>query len=238
VEEKEVKMYSSLLTRFIAKFIKFILISVLLTSLLCVFQGKISHAAPGYLDTSFGTDGIVITSISDRRDHAYGIAIQGDGKILVSGCEGHLLPFPWEEPTYGNFSVVRYNSDVRLDTGFGTDGIVTTSVSNGNNRFGSIAIQDDGKIVIAGGAYTSGDDHDFAVVRYNSDGSLDTSFGTYGIVTTSLTDKGDFGLDIAIQADGKIVVSGVAAYLPTHPSERTYGDFAVVRYNSDGSLDT
>jgi len=210
-----------------AKPIRFILTFALWTCFLCIFPTTNSHAAPGDLDTSFGTDGIVTTSISDGSDRGYGLAILADGKILVSGRADF-------SSGVGEFAVVRYNSDGTLDTSFGTDGIVTTSISDGDDSGYELAIQADGKILVSGIAdlYTLDDTGDFAVVRYSSDGTLDTSFGTDGIVTTGISDGNDESYGLAILADGKILVSGNADI------SSGIGDFAVVRYNSDGSLDT
>jgi len=148
----------------------------------------------------------------------------GGTKIVVAGTAD------WD------FGVVRYNSDGSLDTTFDSDGMVTTEIS-GNDQGYAVAIQDDGKIVVAGYSGNT----DFAVVRYNTDGSLDTvtfnptgAFGgppnSPGMVTTVIGDY-DYGYAVAIQSDGKIVVAGTV-------SSGGQNTFAVVRYNSDGSLDT
>jgi len=97
-------MYTYLFSQFMAKSVRFILASVLWTCFLCIFPTTNSHAAPGDLDTSFGTDGIVTTSISNRNDKSYGLAIQADGKILVSGGEDL-------SSGVGDFAVVRYIAD-------------------------------------------------------------------------------------------------------------------------------
>jgi len=114
-----------------------------------------------------------------------------------------------------------------LDITFSGDGKLTTSVSGGNDGAGGVALQADGKIVVAGGADTLGGA--FALVRYNADGSLDTSFDGDGIVITDFTagvDSASAGL--VIQPDGKIVAAGHAGG----------ADFALARYNTNGSLDT
>ncbi|MDP2902327.1 MAG: delta-60 repeat domain-containing protein, partial [Methylovulum sp.] len=105
-------------------------------------------------------------------------------------------------------------------------GVVGSNWDNGQ----SITVQADGKILLGG--YNSGNGWDFALVRYNTDGSLDTSFDTDGKVTTDLDSSEDFGHSVTMQADGKILVSG-SSY---NSSDYDY-DFALVRYNADGSLD-
>jgi uncharacterized delta-60 repeat protein len=176
----------------------------------------------GTLDTSFNTSGKVITPFSSSSDDiGTSIAIQSDGKIIVAGYSNIS--------GNNNFAVVRYNTNGTLDTSFNTSGKVTTAFSGLNDFGNSIAIQLDGKIVVAGSTDSSGN-NDFAVVRYNTNGSLDMTFGTDGKVITAFSGSNDFGNSIAIQSDGKIVVAG-----STDSSGNN--DFAVVRYNTNGSLD-
>ena len=172
-------------------------------------------------DTSFSSDGKVITVIS-KHSTAKGIAVQSDEKIIVAGqCYNGAN---------NDFAVARYNTDGTLDTSFSSDGKVTVAIGGGNDRGTAVAIQPDGKIVAAG-YVDNGSDDEFAVVRFNTDGSLDTSFSGDGWVTTDLTANDDGATAVAIQPDGKIIVVGYA--------DNGYGyDFAVVRYNTDGSLDT
>ncbi len=172
-------------------------------------------AAPGDLDLSFGNGGKVIGGGAT----AGGMAIQSDGKIVVVG-EGSAGNGTWD------FAVVRRNTDGSLDTSFGGTGIVITPVGNSQDRAESVAIQADGKIVAAGYSYNDGIGISFGVVRYNPNGSLDTSFNGTGKVITSFGSS--IANDLAIQADGKIVVAGSSGN----------NSFAIVRYNADGSLDT
>ncbi len=175
----------------------------------------------GSLDTSFSSDGIVTTAIESGDDYATSVAIQKDGKIVVIGyC---IIGYNYY------FAVVRYNTNGSLDTSFDTDGKVTTTIGSSYDQAFSVAIQGDGKIVVAGDSY-NGSNYDFAVVRYNSDGTLDTSFGSDGIVITDLSNY-DYANSVAIQSDGKIIVVGYC-------NNGTNDDFAIVRYNTNGSLDT
>ena len=118
-----------------------------------------------------------------------------------------------------------------LNLSFGGTGKVATSVGIGDSGGIGMALQSDGKIVVAG--YSVGNDgsNDFTVVRYNSDGSLDLNFNRSGKVITDFGGSNDFGIDVAIQSDGKIVVVGSSGTVPNI-------DFALARYNPDGSLDT
>jgi uncharacterized delta-60 repeat protein len=175
------------------------------------------YNSDGSLDASFGLGGRVSTTCSCS---ANAIAIAPGGQIVVAG-QG-----------YGgtvDFLVARYNRDGSLDTSFGSEGIVTTSFGD-YDIAGGVVVQPSGKIVAAGGSLTGlGADYDFALARYNDDGSLDTSFGSGGKVTTAI----GFGEDLALQPGGKLVVAGLG-----YTSINASSDFAVARYNTDGSLDT
>jgi uncharacterized delta-60 repeat protein len=180
--------------------------------------GVVRYNTNGSLDTTFGSGGVVITSIDDSNDDANGIAVQADGKIVVVGDDS--------PGTGSSFFVVRYNTDGSLDTTFGGTGIVTTyfgSVAGAN----SVAIQPDGKIVVAGSVGSYGNNH-LAVARYNTDGSLDNSFNGDGILL-NLSASGAYNA-MVFQPDGKIVLAGYVVQNSVH--------FTVVRLDSDGSLDS
>ena len=173
----------------------------------------------GSLDTSFSSDGRVTTDFGTLRDEAFSVALQADGKIVAAGLSYN--------GSNQDFAIVRYNTDGSLDTTFGSDGKVTTAVGAGEDIAYSVAVQSDGKIVAGGTAEDASGKKVFAVVRYDNDGSLDTTFGTAGKVTTSLTDTDDEAYSLKIQDDGRIVVAG-------YTNENL---FALVRYHTDGSLD-
>jgi len=196
-------------------------------------------AADGDLDLTFGIGGRVTTDFAGSFDGATALAIQSDGKIVAAGMASSNQG--------GDFGISRYNGDGSLDTTFGIGGKVTTDFSGRGDGAHALAIQSDGRIVAAGGANSgnhltirpippelqgSGSD-DFGLVRYNTDGSLDTTFGIGGKVTTDFSGRVDRATALAIQSDGKIVVVG-EAYVDGLVRE----DFALARYNSDGSLDT
>ncbi|MFN9914614.1 MAG: hypothetical protein ACK53L_18645, partial [Pirellulaceae bacterium] len=86
---------------------------------------------------------------------------------------------------------MRYNTDGSLDTSFGTSGRVVTAIGTTIDQGYSITLQPDGKIVIAGATYNSSNNYDFALIRYNANGSLDGSFGTGGTVTTPIGSSND-----------------------------------------------
>src|SRR5262245_24661714 len=178
----------------------------------------------GALDPTFGTGGKVTTDLQgSSQDDGQAVAVQADGKIVVAGSFQGI-----------DFAVVRYNADGTLDATFGTGGKVITNFGPGftTDAAQDLAIQSDGKIVVVGSS-TNSVGTDFAVARYNADGTLDASFGTGGLVTTNFGGTSlDAAQGVAIQADGKIVVTG------SSNSASPQDDFAVVRYNADGSLDT
>jgi uncharacterized delta-60 repeat protein len=162
--------------------------------------GVARYNTNGTLDNTFNGTGEVITSIGagNAPDIALSIAIQGDGKIVVAGYTFN--------GGNSDFSMVRYNTDGSLDNGFDGDGKLITSfgVSKNSEIFG-IAIQPDGKIVAVGRAY-SGTTYDFALARYNTDGTPDNSFDNDGKVITPISVGDDEAHSIIIQSDGKIVL--------------------------------
>ncbi|MBK6541117.1 MAG: hypothetical protein IPG10_07525 [Flavobacteriales bacterium] len=181
----------------------------------------VRYHADGTLDGSFSADGKVTTALG-ASDQAFSVALQPDGRIVVVGYSGDVQN--------DDFAVVRYNADGTLDTSFSADGKVTTAIGTSNDVAGSVSIQPNGRIVVAGSSI-DGSDNDFAVVRYNADGTLDTSFSADGKVTTAIGASNDVASSVAIQPDGRIVAAGSTGNGPN-------ADVAVVRYNADGSLDT
>lgn len=178
----------------------------------------------GDLDPSFGAGGKVTTDFGAASAQSATVALQSDGKIVVAGTTF--------DSTFA-FTVARYNADGTLDSTFDGDGVATTRFGDARGFATSVVIQADGKIVVAGGIADSSS-VDFGLVRYNDDGSLDTAFGTGGVVRTSFgTSQCRIG-GMALQSDGKIVVAG---YLDTNIGSDNYA-FALARYAADGSLDS
>jgi competence ComEA-like helix-hairpin-helix protein len=178
--------------------------------------GLARYNSDGSLDASFGNGGTVTTDVGGDHDEGYAVVLQADGKIIVAGSSS--------TGSDDDFALARYNSDGLLDVNFGNAGKVTTNFGSSDLGTG-VALQPDSKIVVVGWVW-NGSDWDFALARYNNDGTLDASFGTGGTVTTNFGSN-DQGMDVAVQIDGKIVVAGGSG-----------GDFALARYNSDGVLDT
>ncbi len=176
----------------------------------------------GSLDSTFDGDGKVTTDFGGSGVSGESMAIQNDGKIILVG-------FTIVNSTSADFAIARYNTDGSLDTSFSFDGKVITDFSGGSEDANAVVIQPNGKIVVAGTSFT-GTTSDFAVARYNPDGVLDNSFDFDGKVTTDFNFSSDLLSDIVVQSDGKLVAGGLSA--------ESDAEFALARYNSNGSLDT
>jgi uncharacterized delta-60 repeat protein len=184
-------------------------------------------ADPGQADVSFGVDGALRTNLGGTYDWAYATAIQPDGKILAAGVSE-------ANGTY-DFALARYTSTRDLDPTFGTKGFVLTDFGRSYDWAYSLALLPKGKILVAGVSDASGS-KDFALARYNPDGTLDTSFGVGGRVTeTSRSLTADIIRGMTVQPDGRIVVAGVS-YQDVATVEPN-GDFMVARYLPDGGND-
>jgi uncharacterized delta-60 repeat protein len=184
-----------------------------------------ARAADGVLDPTFGSEGIVPTDIGGNDDLGLDVEVQPDGRVIMAGTSSNA------DGTDNDFGLVRYNPDGSLDTTFDTDGKVTTSFGTGYDLASALALQADGKIIAAGHT-DNGNEIDFALARYNLDGSVDITFDLDGKVTTPIGTGDDFGIVVAQQADGKILVAGFSY------NDATSGDMLVLaRYNDNGSLD-
>ncbi len=199
------------------------------TAVLVAFASPVARAADGDLDPTFGNGGKVLTDFGGQ-DELGRVAVQPDGKIIASGVT--------RTGTGPNkYALARYNPDGSLDATFGNGGRVVTVLTNGTENSNALLLLPDGKIMIAGSiALPSVADFSWALVRYNADGSLDSTFGNNGLVTTNIGPSYDSIGRLALQPDGKIVAAGNTA-IPRPPGEERNGDIAVARYNADGSLD-
>lgn len=177
----------------------------------------------GSLDPTFGTGGVVTTSIGTLNDYAFSVAIDDLGRVIAAGRTVNSSNI--------DMALVRYTSAGVLDTTFGNGGKVVTALGSSHDEAWSLAIQKDGKYVVAGETYGASGTADFALVRYLDTGALDTSFNGTGKVVTSFGSGHDYAYSIAIQGNGKILAGGHATVSGAY-------DFALARYNTDGSLDT
>ena len=200
--------------------------------LTCSPIGKLANAADGDLDPTFGHGGRVLTDLNHSTDIASAVAVQSDGKLVVGGTSYKNNDYTGED-----FALARYNADGTLDTTFGRGGKVRTDFPGLAAQISAIVIQPDGKIVVAGGAYPLfvfvGD---FELARYHPNGSLDTTFGNGGIVTTTFPGQGSYAFALALQADGKIIAAGTD-FVNFSSDDSSDTDFALERYNPDGSPD-
>ena len=179
----------------------------------------VRYESTGRVDRRFGDNGRVLTDFTGgSMDQAFGVAIDSIGRIVVAGSSG------------SDFAVARYNPDGTPDNTFNSTGKVLTNLGASDAAM-AVAVDSNDRIVVAGSS-NAGGTYDFAVVRYNVDGTLDTTFNTTGRVVTDVgVGSGDFVTAAVIQSDGKIVVGGLsdASGIPY--------DFTLVRYNPSGTLD-
>src|SRR6266705_1833250 len=185
----------------------------------------------GSLDRSFGSGGIVTTTFPEGS-YAFDVALQPDGKIIAAGTV--FVDFNPGDISDTDFALARYNSDGSLDTTFGNGGTMMTDFFGNEDDVFSVLIQPDGKIVAVGSANNPATYYDFAAARYLSNGTIDTTFGVAGKVSTDFGDQNfDRARSAALQSDGRIVAAGFAI-----SQNGVVQNFAVARYTSSGILDT
>ncbi|EEF59944.1 hypothetical protein [Pedosphaera parvula] len=180
----------------------------------------------GTLDATFGSGGKVTTGFtSPSINEAYAMRLQPDGKYLLGGFTEFVVGSGVEE----DFAMARYNTNGALDFSFGSLGRVSATVAAGTLDIGySMALQPDGKILMAGGAALGGNSY-VAIARFNTNGTVDNSFGSGGSVINQVGAAADYATALTLQPDGKIVIAG--------SSQNVNFKFFAQRYNSDGSID-
>jgi len=188
----------------------------------------------GVLDINFGIQGQVNVANNGYWDAGQDIIALENGSILISGTR--------KTGDVTDFIIARLNSDGTIDTSFASNGIAVVDFGDSSDFAKSMAVQDDGSIVIAGFSDNGGDlsdyskTNDFAMVRLLENGSLDESFGQSGYVLTDFGDS-DYASEVVIQADGKILVAGFGYVVPEgYPVD--FPAMLLARYNADGILDT
>ena len=174
----------------------------------------------GAIDSTFGTNGIVIYDVLATLASVNSLVVQQDGKILVGG----FADFTGGGSNH-DFIMVRFNSDGTLDNSFDLDGIVTTAFSSSNDDISKIIQQTDGKIIAVGVSFQTLTAGKFTVARYNLNGTLDSSFGTGGVVTTNFSNNFGGAWSALIQPDDRIVVVGQSEINGSW-------NMAMARYNS------
>jgi uncharacterized delta-60 repeat protein len=170
----------------------------------------------GVLDKNFGTNGVATTDFGGN-DIALSGSIQQDGKLLISGSSS------WGTPS-SDLALVRLLANGNTDTSFGVNGKVSIDFAQYDTA-DSVSLQPDGRIFIGGHSYYKNND-DFIGVRLNTNGSLDSTFGFGGLTNTDLG-SGDFGYSTLVLTDKSLLIAG-----------RSGGAFAVVKYVSNGQLDS
>jgi uncharacterized delta-60 repeat protein len=188
--------------------------------LVSVQIAAVAIVSEGSPDPGFGSGGATATDVGGGTDRAFAVALQKDGKVVVAGL-AHV-------GTRNEIALVRYTSGGTLDPSFSGDGKVTTLIGSGAQA-NAIALQPDGKIVVAGYGTPRNTPH-IAVLRYRSDGSLDPTFNpSWGYTLTAFGPGADVATGVAVQADGKIVVVGNTTTGTPH--------MAVARFNANGTID-
>ncbi|GDX51017.1 hypothetical protein LBMAG27_00640 [Bacteroidota bacterium] len=192
----------------------------------------IRYNANGSIDNSFGNAGVVNTGFSRPRAFIQSLALQQDGKIVAAGYTGDTSTGGWK------FALARYNSNGTLDNTFGIGGKSEPFVGSnqGDGVFSSVIVLSDNKILLGGGDYWIGGSDSYGLImKLNVDGSFDTLFGDSGLLIADFdlfNSSGNYLSDIKLQADNKIVAVGYSAF-----NSGEY-DFAMARYNSNGSIDS
>lgn len=181
------------------------------------------YNSDGTLDTAFGNSGSAVVDFGDNADELRGMRVQSDGKIVAIGNSF--------DGSQKDFAIARLNANGSLDSSFGVSGKIITNVTGHDDEANAVELQSDGKIVVTGKSIAdSFPNYDFSMVRYNDNGSLDTSFGTSGKVVTSVNNSEDGSSSVAMQPDGKIISAGES-------TQSFCKSFTLIRYNTNGSVD-
>ena len=210
-----------------------LIVATIFVALLANVVTAIPVQTPGNFDPAFTKTNNL--AIGNGNDRARATALQVDGKILLAGQCVNTLNL--------DFCVARFNADGSLDTSFTGPGataagkfMLPTGGSVGDNGATTIALQPDGKIIVAGGCFNGGANNDFCIARLHPNGSRDASFGGpggagNGFFPLSIGAASDYAYAVALQPDGKIVLAGQCAGINNY-------DFCAARLNSDGTFDT
>ncbi|MBY0526133.1 MAG: PKD domain-containing protein [Gemmataceae bacterium] len=190
----------------------------------------VRYTATGQVDGSFGTGGYVqVAAVPGATSYgAPVIKLDANGNILIAGSANFAA-------TGNDFFMERYTQAGVLDTTFGNNGIVTTDIGStltgdaarfsADSVFGGLVVQPDGKVLVVGTSTPNGGTAQFALARYNANGTLDNTFGVNGVVSQGVAGKTGGALAAGLQSDGKIIATSAL------------GGFSAVRFNANGSLD-
>ena len=182
----------------------------------------IRYNSDGSLDQNFGNKGIVITDVDNVYNTSHSIAIQEDGKYVVTGYRY------FRERLDTDILLVRYNSDGSIDQSFGVNGFVTKDINRNEDFAWDVIIQSDERILVTG--YTKSDSSKNVVtLRFNNNGQIDSTFGDSGVIITSIFGFDEEGRHLALQNDGKILVTG-------YSFNGVDQDLFILRINPDGNI--
>jgi len=192
----------------------------------------VQYTDKGLLDSTFGINGIA----KKTNGNAYSMAIQDNGKVLLGGG----ISVNSNVFTGSDFNLIRFNSNGTIDTTFGNKGQVITDIQRGDDIIHSIVIQSDGKIVCAGETQDSTFKEDVGLVRYDSNGTIDSTFGVNGKVLTAIGQYDDNGYNVILEPNGRMIVPATTftKNFPFDPDPFLNGNFALLRYNVNGTLDS
>ena len=181
----------------------------------------------GILDNSFGTNGTLITGVNVVNGKKKGVsdmALSADGKIIMA-----IEAYPVAANNSSDFLLVQLLQNGKIDSSFANNGFAQTDFNNSGDLSYSLAVLPDSAIVLAGYSHASGSLTKFALGKYQANGQLNTSFGNGGKVSTSVGTYPAIATHIVVKANGSIVLTGNTYY--------TSEDFAIIKYNSDGTVD-
>ncbi len=176
----------------------------------------------GSIDTNFGDSGKIVTDVGGNVDGIYRAQMQNDGKILVAGFSANP-----NNSYYNDFILARYSQEGVLDMSFATGGVARTSLGGKGDKAYDLALQSDGKILIAGESLDNSSKRRIAIVRYDSNGTIDESFGHFGVVIDDSNPTYSGARNVEVDSNGKILICGYGYNSAT----------TVFRYNSDGTKD-
>ena len=212
-----------------------LLLPVVISALVLCLAGSAAGAA-GDLDPTFGTGGVVESpALGIGGSEAHDLIPLPSGDMVAAGFL--VAAFTTNPFTIDiDFALVRYDTNGVPDPAFGPAGVAHANFAGGNDQATAVARQPDGKLIAAGWAGTdsTSSDIEFAVARFNADGTFDSTFSGDGKATTNFTSAADYGFDVAIDAAGRILVVGTAGLISFGGG---VGDFAFARYNPDGTPD-
>lgn len=193
------------------------------------------YTASGKLDTSFGVDGRLTTTVTSATDVPTSIVVDSSGRFLV----GLRVPNPGPGSTY-RYRAVRFDSIGQVDSSFGSAAGALTDEMFDKRRGIFLLPQSSDRVVALGNSGTQGNCSSFSLQRFSSTGMLDTTFGTNSATYTSFASNCSYPDAIGVQADGKILAVGTSSFSSQNRNENLSSprDFALSRYSVDGLIDT